>query len=92
MTNKEIKHTPAPWHVSEYGGYLHVWTDSEETYDVFITKNATEEEKANARPIAAAPELLEALEDALAGLLEDPVNNRKRYLRAQTAIAKAKGE
>lgn len=57
----------------------------------------TEEEcEANARLIAAAPELLEALEDLLgwrddSNNLHKPIEVRAAYMRARAAIAKARG-
>jgi len=93
----DTKHTPGPWHtgganlISIYGGacsrQLAVITDRD---------GATPTDKANAKLIASAPELLQALEDFLAmaqayqwnelpecrgNLLED----------AKNIIAKAKG-
>lgn len=92
------KHTPGPWHVSEEwdgtsikAGQFHVthtiqwcgWHPEEE--DKAVTQ-------ANARLIAAAPELLEALVDlertaGLPAMMDDPVR-----VKARAAIAKATGE
>lgn len=98
------KHTPGPWIVGqpEDHPYMVQKMDDEEYWfhsiaDCEVGENMTEEEgKANARLIAAAPELLEALEDCLKFLEQE----NKRYYRdgewsevtkAKSAIAKAKG-
>lgn len=91
------KHTPGPWsvpHFAEAGncqcGY--VFSDSQTGMGSICTvdwggENETKEvASANARVIAAAPELLEALQDLLAR------NNSANRLKAYTAIAKATGE
>lgn len=64
------KHTPGPWHV-ELGGF--VYSKTKKVADVglnggyFASRISAEPERtANARLIAAAPELLEALEALLA--------------------------
>ena len=71
MTN--TKHTPAPWHVineeclvitDNFGQELFEYTA--EGKDEFIT-----EAEANARLIAAAPELLEALESISDWILDN---------------------
>jgi hypothetical protein len=60
-------HTPGPWHAIHTPGNTHL-TIHGEVYDVATTKPAgsVEREAANARLIAAAPELLEALKLFLA--------------------------
>lgn len=67
MTN----HTEGPWHYGEFpltdSGNIYVWNDGE---SVLCAEVPTEEAgpdgaKANAALIAAAPEMLEALETAL---------------------------
>ena len=91
------KHTPGPWRVVDS------WTDhmvegqnGEEIIWQDGPHNTPTINKANARLIAAAPELLEALEHMLQSFLitqslddypiEAPCN------KARAAIAKAKGE
>ncbi len=80
------KHTPGPWEVDHDAIYC------AESGDIIAEIDfARDEYSANARLIAASPDLLEALEEARkrlngAGMLggpDDPVN---------AAIAKAKGE
>ena len=65
--NTEAKHTPGPWHIIERTG--HVSKSHEQTFDIMSGPNGSPHEwdmvcdkaaGANARLIAAAPELLEA--------------------------------
>ena len=103
-------HTPAPWKIAGKSGNDHeafvidaesrsiCWTTS--TLDCDTDEEIiTEEDKANAHLISAAPELLSAARNAanvLAALATgqlaaiDPDSNALQELRA--AIAKAKGE
>lgn len=87
----KTKHTPGPWH-----------TDAGQSFYVFAHGSLMEQAgvnngpfvcnastQANARLIAAAPELL----DALAALLEDQRDASPPVLaQARAAIAKARGE
>lgn len=103
MTHK-TKHTPGPWHydwTSKTNGYItgfHVGRqiapmDEMGCIEHLITipndRPTEEEAEANARLIAAAPELLEALEE-LQGY-ELPVS-QACLDRINAAIAKARGE
>ena len=56
-----MKHTPGPWKsVDIQKGYL--ITNSDESYDIAVVRNIGQHDnQANARLIAAAPELMEAL-------------------------------
>lgn len=103
------KHTPGPWTVlmapagarieSEYASVVLVGCDEIGADDV---ERLSHEAKANARLIAAAPELLEALKEAerlLAKAFGEPpalasyTNDGHRAIRdARAAIAKAEGE
>lgn len=99
-------YTSGPWELGrEIGGYVDIdathapvkWTALArvviETEAVNgYTRNA--EAEANARLIAAAPELLEALEDVLgATLLAFPsLGHQPPVIRAVAAIAKARGQ
>lgn len=61
----EFKHTPGPWHTGEGQANRIVYAPN--GYAICDTKvfhcySTTHEDKANARLIAAAPDLLEALE------------------------------
>lgn len=93
MTTNETKHTPGPWRRS------HESIDPE--WDIVIAQhgvivanvNACGQREANARLIAAAPELLEALEvcaDALNP--ENCYDIPKAADKARAAIAKARGQ
>lgn len=101
------KHTKGPWVVVPYGDgdSLVVCSDEEGNWRIaFMATTAGSREerieiRANARLIAAAPDLLEALEDLLSSLeitwrngfvaVEDVA---KEIENARTALAKAKGE
>lgn len=66
-----MKHTPGPWKVTDNNYTLGVETEDGKysVCDVCLsngeTRNDAEEDKANARLIASAPELLEALKWAM---------------------------
>lgn len=88
---EKVTHTPGPW------VELH---DFDGDYGIFggpnlvaVTNHDTDEDHANARLIAAAPEMLEALEELLGrvqGLLGgEPA---ELWCKADAAIRKAKGE
>ena len=88
------KHTPEPWNVGE-GPHKR----NREVFDGngFLVADCRtcckepETEKANARLIAAAPDMLEALRELLADpYLSDPIN-ADRMTCARAAIAKAEG-
>jgi hypothetical protein len=89
----ETKHIPAPWQLEEEGriyrnGYGVVcWFDDE-------LDNQDAEGRANARLIAAAPELLEALQIIMTEFqfVERDVITAKIYEQCKSAIAKATGE
>ena len=96
----ETKHTPGPWEVSwdKYGKESEIHGKSELNDGPIciiphddVTESGAEEQLANARLIAAAPELLEALE----GLAMKAGRHFWRDVvvtQARAAIAKAKGE
>ena len=56
-------HTPGPWHVSRSGIDRLVYADSEHAFDLAIVRSGGDDDEvnANARLIAAAPDLLAAL-------------------------------
>jgi hypothetical protein len=97
----ETKHTPGPWQaadITDANLIPHRWVCGCGNDWAVITRKAgavalQQESCANARLIAAAPELLEALEALVAADL--PNSNREHCLKAtdiaRTAIAKAKG-
>ena len=93
------KHTLGPWEASEgypsdiwhvdmpSRGYSVVVSRAEENWDM-----AVEEVQANAHLIAAAPDLLDALETLLLSTERDDMNFRVRAMAAaREAINKAKG-
>jgi hypothetical protein len=95
------QHTPAPWRVA-FGNRLEIHGPKDEIgWPKSIVYNAglctDEEAQANARLIAAAPELLQALDDLeslVSGWLSD-ANSSSRgipaIITARAAIAKARG-
>ncbi len=121
----ENKHTPAPWELCDIGDYGDFDGNSQvilgtDGFDepmlkrlavVQVTKG-DEENEANAQLIAAAPELLEALEEVVPlfkSLIQDYAkvadsngellatqvyidNLNKHYVKAESAIKKARGE
>ena len=106
------KHTPGPWSVrrwswpTEVTGSIHQVISADRFPTAFVPAwdepnpgevEASEEAKANARLIAAAPELLEALERIANGPWPDWINCPEAQCRfdeqiARAAIAKATGE
>ena len=86
------KHTPGPWHVFKDSSIYSKHADY--TLAEIVAGMTDEECDANARLIAAAPELLKALQAALDALRGsagfDEINNAKKQVKA--AIAKATGE
>lgn len=90
------KHTPGPWYSEENNVFtvqLGYWI-AEMGKNKSFTKN-NDERHANARLIAAAPELLEALELALVRLeqLNSPrCSNALTIGKVYGVIAKARGE
>ena len=98
-----MKHTKGPWKACEHGGYgdydgncIVILGDDLRVAIVLGSDN--EETNANARLIAAAPDLLEALENLHANIAEYArINNlggfdNQDMQQARAAIAKAKGE
>jgi hypothetical protein len=93
----EIKHTPGPWQLKRFGAIFS--SSGEYIVDLGISRRYVNPE-ANARLIAAAPDLLEALEGCLAQLERDtellyegmPHTEPEIIAIARTAIRKAKGE
>ena len=109
-------HTPGPWELGDEGVYIGSVYDADGLRVAFVyfqdekseTGRPRQEEEANARLIAAAPDLLEALSDALDLLAEidNAVRDEHRRNgapqsksvagiiadRARAALAKAGGE
>jgi hypothetical protein len=97
------QHTPGPWYVSEGSHWLYVVSEGaqrDEYGDLPVicgtrwTGTVTEQERADARLIAAAPELLASLDRMLAWI--DTLPNVNEMARpaidaARAAVARAKG-
>ncbi len=84
-----MKHTPGPWNFDAYGEVFHISNNG----FVASVYGKTENE-ANARLIAAAPELLEALRLAEQVLLDEygPEFTHPHADIIRLAIAKAEGQ
>jgi len=78
-------HTPAPWkaYKATFG-----WSDGSGEHG----RLAQELAEADARLIAAAPQLLEALEDSLRQFAGTPYAETEGYEKARQVVAAAKGE
>jgi len=86
------KHTPAPWKFKDTGASAKIISADGGTIATIIvtSKGTPEEKKANARLIAAAPELLEAAQKALDDCV-DLIGTEAGYA-LEAAIAKATGK
>ena len=96
--------TPGPWEIEEYvkaGGVIHLAVTNREAAPNWMPCSITpmhlarDIDYANASLIAAAPELLDALQECEHLLWHDSKGDCPRGLaakRARAAIAKAKGE
>jgi hypothetical protein len=80
------KHTKGPWHVFKDSSIYSKHADY--TLAEIVAGMTDEECDANARLIAAAPELLEALQR----LCADELHTQEKWNNARAAIAKATGE
>ena len=94
----EVKHTPGPWFITgSMTKYVEARIPGRMIQEVAACGPTAaddgygEQQMANARLIAAAPELLEALESVLENCL-DSDGLAAAYEKARAAIAKAKGE
>lgn len=89
MTN----HTPGPWDAHDNG---HIYGDNYASAVARVFENTHQrdgEAQANARLIAAAPDILAALERSLNWLASYPGGCcENTYQQARAAICKAKGE
>ena len=87
-TAEKAKHTPGPWQIDQSGAGLEI-RPSRSIHAITILKHG---EEANARLIAAAPEMAEALEAIVeAGYRGDEING-KLLAEAEAAIRKARGD
>lgn len=93
----EAKHTPGPWRVGKGGPNMCPTVGTEKGLMVaMVAYGDGHPTQANARLIAAAPDLLEALEGmerALLQMMDDPsrADEMSVVIKARAAIAKAKG-
>ncbi|THB29045.1 hypothetical protein [Providencia sp. MGF014] len=96
----ELKHTPAPWkytirNANEIMTTFHGVTIGDVYLDI-----TTANQKADARLIAAAPELLESLRELVSAMERyeidvgesAPTKHKKMMKKAKAAIAKALGQ
>ncbi len=97
-TKNTDKITPGPWHVRSAQndeGYGLLICDEDQTVlsrmDTWLGKTPEAAMEANARLIAAAPELLEAAELCIALCKEIGATETNAYAQARAALAKATG-
>ena len=84
------QHTPGPWTLSER---MTIWSESDRLIACCCADSLnapTASETANARLIAAAPDLLAALHEAIQFI--DPIASFTAYGRCAAALAKAEGK
>jgi hypothetical protein len=84
---KKSQHTPGPWTRGQRGIEAHI-TEPE---DFYLHICSIDPDNANARLIAAAPELLEACQGLLDMITDNRLHGPEVY-QASDAIKKAKGE
>ena len=84
-------HTPGPWTARRMhtGGFDIMDPRNRDVVTVYGGGVETESREANARLIAAAPDLLEALKSLVANLAEGDFISETRIDAARAAIAKA---
>jgi hypothetical protein len=99
MNNKETKHTPGPWEVMKNEPTVIRGHNRDKPYSFSLaeTMGYKENREANARLIAAAPDMLDILEQVsdmvIAGSYPDgPCMERYLMEDVRAVIAKAKGE
>lgn len=87
----ETKHTPGPWTTKPETDYVpaQIWAEGRQLAEVY--GESREIRARNARTMAAAPELLDALEELMM-ILKDVDLPTAVAAYAHAAIAKAKGE
>lgn len=86
------KHTPGPWHYAECQMGA-PFIDTESVGDLFAAALPLDEERANVRLMAAAPDLLAACEHVRDTIREFlPTVMSEDLTAIEAAIAKARGE
>ena len=83
------KHTPGPW---EYNGSSDVKQNNGTGVARVALNGSADEIKSNARLIAAAPDMLEAIEVTLKRFMDDEGYDAVNFEELIAAIAKARGE
>ena len=89
------KFTPGPWALDRWGAVCHANKQLVVVEGVALSGRSTDETRANARLIAAAPELLDALKYCAAVCAGEALNKSdliNALEKARGAIAKATGE
>ena len=92
-----MKHTPGPWNYQEESdAYTHIVRDSDGKYVCGCSQHTSGDAEANARLIAAAPELLAACKLIAAYVANGDADCRSNTFMAalqqgNAAIAKAEG-
>lgn len=89
MSNQQ--HTPGPWEILKGDHGRTIYSIGPLSSDEYAGTSWLEVSEPDAHLIAAAPELLEALESVLVNCL-DSEGLAAAYTKARAAIAKAKGE
>lgn len=85
------KHTPGPWSVEDDTPFS-LWVSCPDGKNPLHQNRLNRDRLANARLIAAAPELLAALQVAELALRERGLRACGEYKQIEAAIAKATGE
>ena len=93
MRREAMKHTPGPWNYDRSGYSLYVNSGRELVTALSMDGKRLETSEANARLIAAAPDLLEALKSVIAWLdaSDESAFSDSQLALARAAIAKATG-
>lgn len=88
-TTTRAAHTPGPWNVSKSSMDRLIYADSEHAFDLAIVRNGGSDAnvEANARLIAAAPEMFAALKDSVNQLETSPYWIEQIMGKSSPAIA-----
>lgn len=89
VEEQTMSHTPGPWEVDKRMSGYNVKVKDQDYYICETFGEYDDVDKADAHLIAAAPELLEALEELLGWEILCPVEFEEK---ARAAIAKARGQ
>ncbi|GAB4003107.1 hypothetical protein GCM10028807_62890 [Spirosoma daeguense] len=92
METNQNQHTPGPWFAVNYAGFLILQTEPFYGESDLLNESICKEAEANARLMAAAPDLLEQLKETHAALCFDPKYlGSHRYEQNREVIEKAQG-